>query len=68
MKPEIRVSGLSPETRDWRRKIAAWRGDGSCAQGDSGVPSLNGEGMIEECGAVVKLEVFMVRDSRVRSN
>ena len=42
--------------------IAAW------AQGDSVVPSLNVEGMIEECGAVVKLEVFMGKDFRVRSN
>jgi hypothetical protein len=42
--------------------IAAW------AQGDSIVPSLNVEGMIEECGAVVKLEVFMAEDSRRRSN
>ena len=68
MKPDVRVSGLSPETRNWRRKIAAWRGDGSCAQRDSGVPSLNGEGMIDECGAVVKLEVFMARGFGVRSN
>jgi hypothetical protein len=32
--------------------IAAW------AQRDSGVPSLNVAGMIEECGAFVKLEVL----------
>ena len=33
--------------------IAAW------AQGDSVVPSLNVEVMIEECGAAVKLKIFM---------
>lgn len=38
------------------RKIATI---GAWAQRDSSVPSLNGEVMIEECGAVVKFEVFM---------
>jgi len=42
--------------------IAAW------AQGDSIVPALNGEWIIEECEAVVKLEVFMAGLCSVRSN
>ena len=38
------------------------------AQGDSNVPSLNGKGMIEDRGTVVKFEVFMRRSFCVRSN
>jgi hypothetical protein len=55
------LEGVDREERKFAT-IEAW------AQRDSIVPSLNVEGMIEECGAVVKFELFMERDFRVRSN
>jgi hypothetical protein len=62
----IRTRALLEGVQLGERKIAVIAG---WAQRDSIVPSLNVEGMTEECGAVVKLEAFMGRDLKcVRIN